>query len=408
MERPKIGELLVAAGVIEESVLETALEKQRTQGGRLGRILLAMGALDEEMLVRTVARQCDMPVAWLRGKQVKKEVLALLPGHIARRHRCLPVMVDRKGPETLLVAMEDPSDAAALDDVASAAGRPVRVVLASPSELEDAIARHYPAPPGGDEEDEPEPELAPPPAFDPASEPAPDDDTDDDEDEPELLLTDPLGETGSAEPALRKVVSDAAPVAPRAEVDPLDLGGDFDPIARPDIDADLGEEADLGAGPPRPEPVNLEPGPELGLSQDFAPGEDLGLDLGPESGPAPREREFVQRDGDSLDDAIGEVRGAYGDGDGEDSDLGGGSDLDMDSGADAEEGVSLFGDDPLEATMAPRAARPSTDGPDEGVTLPRDTELRAIVLLLIERGLLSRAEVSQRLRTSGRDEDREG
>ncbi|HEX5066366.1 MAG TPA: hypothetical protein VFY49_09640 [Myxococcota bacterium] len=394
MERPKIGELLVAAGVIEESVLETALEKQRTQGGRLGRILIAMGALDEEMLVRTVARQCDMPVAWLRGKQVKQEVLALLPGHIARRHRCLPVMIDRKGPETLLVAMEDPSDAAALDDVASAAGRPVRVVLASPSELEDAIARHYPAPPEGD--DEPEQDLAPPPDAEP-----------DDDDEPELLLTDPLGETGSAEPSLRKVVRDEAP-APRAEIaeraraeiDPLDLGGEFDPIARPDIDADLGEDADPGEAPPRPEPVNLEPGPELGLSQELAPNEDLGLDLGPDSAPASREREFVQRDGDSLDDAIGEVRGAYGDGDD--------SDLEMDSGADAEEGVSLFGDDPLEATLAPRPARVASDAPDEGVTLPRDPELRAIVLLLIERGLLTRAEVSQRLRASGLDEDREG
>src|SRR5262245_33621161 len=224
LERPKIGELLVAAGVIEEAVLDSALEKQRTQGGRLGRILIAMGALDEEMLVRTVARQLDMPVAWLRGKQVKKEVLALLPGHVARRHRCLPVMVDRKGPETLLVAMEDPSDASALDDVASAAGRPVRVVLASPSELEDAIARHDPAPPGGDEEPEPRHEPEPEP------DPEPDDESDDDE--AELLLTDPLGQTGSAEPSLRRIADEETPVAPRAEIDPLDLGGDFDPIAR--------------------------------------------------------------------------------------------------------------------------------------------------------------------------------
>src|SRR5215475_15787518 len=79
MERPKIGELLVAAGVIEPDVLEMALEKQRAQGGRLGGILVRMGALDEELLVRTVARQLEMPVAWLRGKQVKPEVLSQLP-----------------------------------------------------------------------------------------------------------------------------------------------------------------------------------------------------------------------------------------------------------------------------------------------------------------------------------------
>ena len=143
MERPKIGELLVAAGVIDTAALETALEKQRAQGGRLGKILLGMGALDEEMLVRTVARQLDMPVAWLRGKQVKAEVLSQLPGHVALKHRCLPVMLDRKGPETLLVAMEDPSDAEAQSELASASGHRLRAVLVGPTELEEALQRHY-------------------------------------------------------------------------------------------------------------------------------------------------------------------------------------------------------------------------------------------------------------------------
>lgn len=413
VERPKIGELLVAAGVIDDAVLETALEKQRTQGGRIGRILIGMGALDEEMLVRTVARQLDMPVAWLRGKQVKAEVLSLLPGHIARRHRCLPVMVDRKGPETLLVAMEDPSDAAALDDIALAVGRPVRVVLASPSELEDAIGRHYPAP-AADEEEGDAPHdaahgAAPPSQPDPGpashAEPQPDPEAEPDpesaDDEPELLLTDPLGETGSPEPLLRRVARDETPVAQddtpvsaRAETDPLDLGGDYDPLARPDIDSDLGEEdAELEVDP---EPADLGPGPELGISQELAPGEDLGLDIGPDTDlPAPRERprEFAERNGDSLDDAIDEVRGAYGGGDDDSAPA---------PAAGAEEGVSLFGDDPLEATLPPRSLRAQPDG------LPRDPELRAVVLLLIERGLLTREEVAERLLTRGRDENEGG
>lgn len=398
VERPKIGELLVAAGVIDESALEAALEKQRTGGGRIGSILIGMGALDEEMLVRTVARQLDMPVAWLRGKQVKAEVLSLLPAHIARRHRCLPVMLDRKGPETLLVAMEDPSDAAALDDIALAAGRSVRVVLASPSELEDAIARHYPAPVADDEEhdaappSQAEPERQP----DPDPEPDPEMDPEPDDDEPELLLTDPLGETGSAEPSLRRIAQDDTPVAASAAVDPLDLGGDYDPLARPDIDSDLGEDADLEEDPPHAEPANLEPGPELGLSQELAPGEDLGLDIGPDRDsdvPAPREREFAERNGDSLDDAIGEVRGAYSADD---------DDSAPEPGGAGAEGVSLFGDDPLEVTLPPRSMHAQRDA------LPRDPELRAVVLLLIERGLLTREEVSERLLSPGRDEDQSG
>ena len=113
--RPKLGELLVAASVIDQATLDQALEKQAADGGRIGKILVTMGALDEEKLVRTVARQLDLPVVRLKGKQVKADVLAFLPGHVARAHRCLPVMVDRRGGDTLLLAMEDPSDNVGLD-----------------------------------------------------------------------------------------------------------------------------------------------------------------------------------------------------------------------------------------------------------------------------------------------------
>jgi len=372
MERPKIGELLVAAGVIEPDVLEMALEKQRMQGGgRLGGILVRMGALDEELLVRTVARQLELPVAWLRGKQVKPEVLAQLPREIALRHRCLPVMIDRKGPETLLVAMEDPSDTTALDEVAIAAGRPVRVVLAAPSELDDALARHYPGASLQEESKEQESE---------------------EEEEAELLLTDPLGESASAAPELRRVASDAEAESPLPPPDPLDLGGDFDPA--PPIGADAPDEGeadesvDAYAGERGFAGADLETDPLLpGL--DAAPGDDdLGLDVPaePQALPGNARGSWARGPGDSLDDAIDEVRGA--------SDLA----LDSDDG-EAHEAPSLFGDDPLEVTLppAPRPARADA--------LPRDPELRALVLLLIERGLVTREEVAARLRGSSRDDD---
>ena len=359
MERPKIGELLVAAGVIEPDVLDAALEKQRAQGGgRLGGILVRMGALDEELLVRTVARQLELPVAWLRGKQVKPEVLSQLPREVALRHRCLPVMIDRKGPETLLVAMEDPSDTSALDEVAIAAGRPVRVVLAAPSELDDAFARHYP----GESPREAESE----------------------EEEPELLLTDPLGESASADPELRRVARDTAEESPLPPPDPLDLGGDFDPTspggpdapdeARADesVDSSAGENAfgaDFETDPLLPG-VNAEPSDDLGLDVPAAP--------------------WRSHPGDSLDDAIHEVRGA--------SDLA----LDSDDGEIGHEAPSLFGDDPLEATLPP------SPRPARADALPRDPELRAVVLLLIERGLITREELAARLRAAERDGDPSG
>ncbi|HXK24197.1 MAG TPA: hypothetical protein VMS55_16125 [Myxococcota bacterium] len=360
MERPKIGELLVAAGVIEPDVLEMALEKQRAQGGgRLGGILVRMGALDEELLVRTVARQLELPVAWLRGKQVKPEVLSQLPREIALRHRCLPVMIDRKGPETLLVAIEDPSDTSALDEVAIAAGRPVRVVLASPSELDDALARHYPGEPPQEIES-------------------------DEEEEPELLLTDPLGESASAEPDLRRVARDADEPASLPPPDPLDLGGDYAPApggheAPAEVAAD--EPAGVNAGESAFAGADLATDPLL-PGVDAEPADDLGLGVAPA-----RHR---PRLGDSLDDAIDEVRGA--------GDLA----LDSDDGELAHEAPSLFGDDPLEVTLAPPPRPARADA------LPRDPELRAVVLLLIERGLVTREEVAERLRAPERDADVNG
>ena len=335
MERPKIGELLVAAGVIDPPTLEIALEKQRAEGGRLGKILLGMGALDEEMLVRSVARQLDMPVAWLRGKQVRADVLLMLPRHVALKHRCLPVMLDRKGTETLLVAMEDPSDTAALDEVAVAAGRPVRVVLSAPSELDEALARHYPESQEEDGEDE----------------------------EPELLLTETLGEARAGEPELRRLAQEEAFASPPAE-DPLDLRGGYDPGAHAAADP-----VDFGAG-----------------------GDDLGLGVEP-SEPEPEPR--APRPGDSLDDAIDLVRGA------EPPVAEGGGDAVHDSGD--EESESLFGDDPLEVTLppAPRRSLPAE-------LLPRDPELRAIAVLLIERGLLRSEDLSERLLALRRDGDDSG
>jgi hypothetical protein len=437
-ERPKIGELLVAAGVIDTAALEAALEKQRSEGGRLGKILLGMGVLDEEMLVRTVARQLDMPVAWLKGKQVKASVLAKLPGHLARKHHCLPVMVDRKGPETLLIAMEDPSDATALDEVAIAAGCPVRVVLAAPSELEEALARHYPA--------AREPEPVPAPVSEPAPEldaSLPDADAEpgfDDDEEEELLLTDSVGgdveagagsdeadlergadlddggdadDLGGTGPGLR------APAQPEpgesARGDAPDLGGPddpFEPAPRParDRSLDLGADADpepAGDADAAPDPGADSAGEigsyrasglDLGLPDE--PGApldsdaDLGLDLGPDAGPEPEldasPRRGVPYAGDSLDDAIDEVRGANFQ-----------PEQAVREPNSEDVGESLFPDDPLEMTVAPpRAPAAPAFAPPSAQSLPRDPELRAVVELLIERGLLDPDELARRLLAS--------
>lgn len=143
-ERPKIGELLVSAGAINEHQLRAALAEQRKWGKPLGMTLVAMDYLDEETLVRTLARQLGLQVAWLRGKRIVPEVLEMVPAELARKHRCLPLTVrDEAGGQVLYIAMQDPADLEALDDIRFRVGCQVKPVLAAPNELEEALRQQY-------------------------------------------------------------------------------------------------------------------------------------------------------------------------------------------------------------------------------------------------------------------------
>jgi hypothetical protein len=144
-DRPRLGELLVGAGVLDRAQLGAALAEQRKWGSPLGTIVVRMGFVDEETLVRTLARQLKFPLAWLRGKRISYEVLTALPGELAQKHRCLPLSMHGEGTRrTLYLAMQDPVDLQALDEIRFHVGCAIKPVLAAPSELEDALRRHYP------------------------------------------------------------------------------------------------------------------------------------------------------------------------------------------------------------------------------------------------------------------------
>jgi hypothetical protein len=381
-ERPKLGELLVTAGVVDAAALDAALAKQRAQGGRIGRLLVEAGVLSEETLVRTLARQLSIPVAWLRDKQVKPEVLARLPGHVARRHRCLPVLIDSRGTETLLVAMEDPSDAVALDEVAAAAACPVRVVLAAPSELDDALLRHYP-----------------------------------DDEEPELLLEEPL----LPKPRPPDEAQSAKQAPPPAEAQSAELarppaGSDdaaFDLAAPGDASLDLGSDLDMDA--PRSGGVDLDSDDALDLDADTAaggrPADSLDAAIDDARGAAGRSGASHALDLDTGTDELEADTGTDLDTGSDELEADTGTDLDVgpDLDADADTGTDLAAGDELEigpnldaredSQRAASGARVSSAAPGSAA-LPRDPELRAVVRLLIERGLLDAEEIAQCLRAA--------
>jgi len=143
-DKPKLGELLVQAGAIDDAQLKSALGEQRQWGRPLGMTLVRMGFLDEETLIETLASQLKLPVVKLGGKQVNPEVLERVPIDLAEKHRCIPLLVnDEGGQQVLYLGMEDPSDLEALDEISFRLSEKVRPVLVMPTELEEALQRHY-------------------------------------------------------------------------------------------------------------------------------------------------------------------------------------------------------------------------------------------------------------------------
>jgi MSHA biogenesis protein MshE len=142
--RAKIGDLLIASEVITEEQLEAALKVQRDSRRPLGMILVRMGCLDEEVLVRNLAMQLKIPVVKLTGKLVNEEVLARVPGDLAEKYRCIPLLInDEGGKQVLYLGMEDPADSEAVEEIRKRIGDDVKPVLVAPTELDEALHRHY-------------------------------------------------------------------------------------------------------------------------------------------------------------------------------------------------------------------------------------------------------------------------
>jgi type IV pilus assembly protein PilB len=141
----KLGQLLVSSNVISEDQLKEALSMQKRAGGRLGTNLVKLGYLSEEKLVTFLSRQYGVPAVNLSEYKIDPSVLKLVPRDIARKYLIIPVA--RVG-ATLTIAMTDPSNVFAIDDVKFMTGYSVEVVVSSESSIIDAISSLYKG--GGD------------------------------------------------------------------------------------------------------------------------------------------------------------------------------------------------------------------------------------------------------------------
>ena len=137
--RRPLGELLLEEGLINAEQLEQALETQRSTGKRIGRVLLDMGAVAQEQLGTMLSQQMGLEFVRLTGMTVRDDLARLLPAAVARRLQVIPI-ADDDG--TLTVAMVDPLDIVAVDDIRRLVGMPVRAVISTLDDFQDAIDRY--------------------------------------------------------------------------------------------------------------------------------------------------------------------------------------------------------------------------------------------------------------------------
>jgi type IV pilus assembly protein PilB len=137
--KPKqLGQILLEQGLLEQDQLDRALEEHRNTPKSLGRVLIDLGYIRERDLVRALAEQVGLEFVDLTEYRIDPGIATLIPEAICRRYRALAIG-ERDG--KLLVAMSDPANVYALDDIRTITGRDVQPVVATANDVEQAIAK---------------------------------------------------------------------------------------------------------------------------------------------------------------------------------------------------------------------------------------------------------------------------
>jgi type IV pilus assembly protein PilB len=138
-ENRLLGAQFVAAGLLSQEALQGALDEQSDTGKFLGRILIEQGLVSEADLYRILAPQLGLEYVDLSDYSIDSSAVGLISESLARRYQALPVGWDEG---RLVLAMADPGNVFAIDDIRTITKSEVRVIMATPDSIVDAIDRH--------------------------------------------------------------------------------------------------------------------------------------------------------------------------------------------------------------------------------------------------------------------------
>ena len=136
----RLGELLVRENLISVQQLRKAQEETQKSGMRIGTALIKTGAIEESKLTDFLSKQYGVPAINLKDFDIDAEIIKLVPKDVAEKHLVVPV--NRAGP-SLIVAMCDPSNIYAVDDLKFLTGYNIEAVVASEISIREAIERYY-------------------------------------------------------------------------------------------------------------------------------------------------------------------------------------------------------------------------------------------------------------------------
>lgn len=138
--RKRLGDLLLEVGLITQDQLESALKVQKNTGKRLGEVLISEGFVTQENIIEVLEFQLGIPHVELEKYNINPSSSLLIPESLARRYELIPIS-QQNG--VLTVAMSDPLNVFAIDDVAIYSGMEVQPVIASSSEIIKAVGKYY-------------------------------------------------------------------------------------------------------------------------------------------------------------------------------------------------------------------------------------------------------------------------
>ena len=142
-KKVRLGDVLVQNGVITEEDLQRGLERQKGSGRKLGETLVDEGITTEENIARALSKQFHYDMVDLQNTEISQEILDLVPANVLKKHRAIPFEYSPDNMNVLRVAMSDPMDIGAMDDINIITNLQVEPVVATMGSVMLALDNYY-------------------------------------------------------------------------------------------------------------------------------------------------------------------------------------------------------------------------------------------------------------------------